>query len=81
MDLYEVASRLEKLSLVEVLEWAYGEFGGEVVLASSMGAQDMVLIDSVSKINPDATIVTLDTGRLPEHKVLGSLLVGRHLDA
>ena len=46
-----------------VLEWAYGAYEeGELVYASSFGAEAMVLIDLISAIKPDAHIVFLDTG-------------------
>jgi phosphoadenosine phosphosulfate reductase len=36
------------------------------VLASSYGAEDMVLMDLISKVAPEIGIFTLDTGRLPK---------------
>jgi phosphoadenosine phosphosulfate reductase len=38
---------------------------GPVALASSFGAEDMVLIDLVAKEFPGISVFTLDTGRLP----------------
>src|SRR5574337_377780 len=49
-----------------VLRWAIDTFGSSLALASSFGAEDMVLIDILSKIEPPITIFTLDTGRLHE---------------
>ena len=48
----------------EVLRWALKEFHPRVALASSFGAEDMVLIDMMCKINPAVRVFTLDTGRL-----------------
>ncbi len=48
----------------EVLAWALDEFGDKVALACSFGAEDMVLVDMIAKLNPKARIFTLDTGRL-----------------
>lgn len=46
-----------------VLEWAYGNYPeGEIVYASSFGAEAIVLIDLIQQIKPDAHIVFLDTG-------------------
>jgi phosphoadenosine phosphosulfate reductase len=36
-----------------------------VALASSFGAEDMVLVDLVARDYPEITVFTLDTGRLP----------------
>ena len=47
-----------------VLEWATSTFGRNVALASSFGAEDVVLIDLLVKIDPSARIFALDTGRL-----------------
>ena len=49
----------------EVLTWALREYHPKIGLASSFGAEDVVLIDMLNKINPDARVFTLDTGRLP----------------
>lgn len=39
-------------------------FGKKIALSSSMGAEDQVLTDMLIKIDPNARIFTLDTGRL-----------------
>lgn len=46
------------------LRWALNEFGSRVALASSFGAEDMVLVDMLTRINRDARVFLLDTGRL-----------------
>ncbi len=48
----------------QVLEWALDKFHPKIGLASSFGAEDIVLIDMIKKIKPDARIFTLETGRL-----------------
>lgn len=46
-----------------VLEWAYKTYDeGDIVYASSFGAEAIVLIDLIQQIKPDAQIVFLDTG-------------------
>src|SRR3990170_3301720 len=62
----ELASRFEKSKPEEVLRWALDTYHPRIALASSFGAEDMVLIDMLSKIRSDARIFTLDTGRLPQ---------------
>lgn len=37
-----------------------------VVFASSLGAEDMVLTDLIAKFQPDISVFSLDTGRLPQ---------------
>jgi phosphoadenosine phosphosulfate reductase len=46
----------------KVLEWAYGTYGEDIVYACSFGAEGIVLIDLISKVKKDASIVFLDTG-------------------
>ncbi len=53
-------------SAEEVLKFAIENFKNKIALASSFGAEDVVLIDLITKINPNTIIFTLDTGRLNE---------------
>ena len=48
----------------EVLKWSLDNFHPRIAMASSFGAEDVVVIDMLIKINPKARIFTLDTGRL-----------------
>ncbi len=57
-------AKQEELSAQGVLEWAVKEYGDKVALACSFGAEDMVLIDILSKVTDKPRIFTLDTGRL-----------------
>jgi phosphoadenosine phosphosulfate reductase len=47
-----------------VLAWAISQFHPRIALASSFGAEDVVLIDMLHQINPEARVITLDTLRL-----------------
>ncbi|MFQ5344984.1 MAG: phosphoadenylyl-sulfate reductase [Mariprofundus sp.] len=51
---------------VALLKQAEREYAPNLVFASSFGAEDVVLIDLISKHTPAINIVTLDTGRLPQ---------------
>jgi phosphoadenosine phosphosulfate reductase len=51
-------------SAEDVLKWTLDNLHPDVALASSFGAEDVVLIDMLAKINAQARIFTLDTGRL-----------------
>ena len=48
----------------QVLKWAFDNLHPRLAKASSFGAEDVVVIDMMMKINPKARIFTLDTGRL-----------------
>ncbi len=55
----------ESKSAQEILAWALAEFHPRIALAASFGAEDVVVIDLLMKLNPKARVFTLDTGRLP----------------
>ena len=48
----------------DVLKWALDNLHPKIAMASSFGAEDVVVIDMMMKINPKARVFTLDTGRL-----------------
>lgn len=55
------AEALEEQTPQEILAQATENFGTEIVLASSFGAEDVVLIDMLSKVAPLTPIFYLDT--------------------
>ena len=56
---------LEKKNAKDVLSWAMEKFSPKIAFASSFGAEDVVVIDLMVKIDKNNTrIFTLDTGRL-----------------
>ncbi len=48
----------------DILKWALDNLHPRIAMASSFGAEDVVVIDMMMKINPKSRIFTLDTGRL-----------------
>lgn len=63
-QLNELNSMYARKSAEDVLKWTLDNLHPNVALASSFGAEDVVLIDMLTKINPESRIFTLDTGRL-----------------
>ncbi|MEM2911671.1 MAG: phosphoadenylyl-sulfate reductase [Candidatus Bathyarchaeia archaeon] len=59
-----IPSGIEKEDAYQVLKWALNKFHPKIAIASSFGAEDVVLIDMASKIIPKPRVFTLDTGRL-----------------
>jgi phosphoadenosine phosphosulfate reductase len=49
----------------EILAWVEQRFGESAAIASSFGAEDVVLIDLARRYAPSVKLFTLDTGRLP----------------
>lgn len=60
----QLAKEFESKSAQEILEWAIRTYGAKIGLASSFGAEDVAVIDMMAKIDSNAKVFTLDTGRL-----------------
>ena len=58
------ARHLEHSRPQDILEWAVDTFGHDVSLASSFGAEDMCLIDMLSRVTRSPRVFYLDTGVL-----------------
>ncbi len=52
------------MSAEATLRWTYDTFA-RVAIVASFQAESSVIIDIASRIRPDVTVLTLDTGRLP----------------
>jgi len=64
----EIAAKntvMEDKSPEELLEWAMDKMHPRLALSSSFGAEDVVLIDMMWRINRSVRVFTLDTLRLP----------------
>jgi phosphoadenosine phosphosulfate reductase len=46
---------------MEVIKWAYQAYKDRILYSCSFGAEGIVLIDLISKVNPEAKVVFLDT--------------------
>ena len=57
-------TQFKQSSPEDLLTFFLKAFSGQIVLASSLGAEDQVLTDMALKIDPKALIFVLDTGRL-----------------
>ncbi len=65
MQIEKLANDFDNKTAEEVLEWAFDTFGTKIALASSFGAEDVVIIDMMANIDKNKTkVFTLDTGRL-----------------
>jgi phosphoadenosine phosphosulfate reductase len=60
----QLESVLQKKSATERLAYLYGEYNGRVAFSTSLGAEDQVITQIISQIEPAAYLFTLDTGRL-----------------
>src|SRR5438477_374062 len=55
---------VEERGARDVLAWAVDTFSPRIALVSSFGAEGVVLIDMLTRIDRSARIIALDTGRL-----------------
>src|SRR5687767_11967429 len=61
----KLADEFDGKTAQEVLKWALDTFGTKIALASSFGAEDVVIIDMMANLDKNkANVFTLDTGRL-----------------
>jgi phosphoadenosine phosphosulfate reductase len=57
------AGRLEGADPREIIEWAVETYGGGLALSASFGGgEGMALVDMISKVTHEVTILTIDTG-------------------
>ena len=65
IEVQNLGKSMRDKSAAEILRWAIETYGERIALASSFGAEDVAIIDMMSKIDRDKTrVFTLDTGRL-----------------
>lgn len=62
--LIEYQRQAETKSAQDILRWAAETFSGKTVFASSLGAEDQVILDMIMRMRLEIPVFTLDTGRL-----------------
>ena len=60
----ELKKELEGKKAQEILRYILAEYPNEVTLGSSLGAEDQVILDMMTRCCKDFSVFTLDTGRL-----------------
>ena len=63
-DLDALNARFEKSDAAQVVAWAAAQFGGELVMSSSFGADSALLLHMATRAVTDIKIVFVDTGYL-----------------
>ncbi len=66
LNIDQLNQEFESQSAEKLLSWALKEYSGDLALASSFGAEDVVLIDMLWRLDPNFRVFSLDTGRLHE---------------
>ena len=60
-QLAQVSEELEGKSAQDVISWAVDTFAEKLAIGTSLGAEAMVIMDMVTRIQPDAPFIFLDT--------------------
>ncbi|MFQ5881573.1 MAG: phosphoadenylyl-sulfate reductase [Candidatus Methylomirabilales bacterium] len=66
LEVKDLAIQFEGEDAEAVIRWSLERFHPRIALASSLQAEEMVMLDIAWKINSAARVFTLDTGRLHE---------------
>lgn len=63
-DLDTLSAEFEHRHALDIIDWAAGEFGDDLAVSSSFGADSAVMLHLATRVKPDIKIITLDTGFL-----------------
>ncbi len=63
-DLPALNARFEPQDALDIMAWAAREFGDDLALSSSFGADSAVMLHLASRVKPDIKVITVDTGFL-----------------
>jgi phosphoadenosine phosphosulfate reductase len=64
LDLPEVNAMFERATPQKIVEWAFAQWGDDVVMTSSFGAESALTIHMAIQHKPDIKIIMIDTGYL-----------------
>ena len=63
-DLDTLNAEFERLHALDIIDWAAREFGDDLALSSSFGADSALMLDLATRVKPDIKVITVDTGFL-----------------
>ena len=64
LDLPEINQMLDSRTPPQIVQWAFAQFGSELIMTSSFGAESAVLLHMASQFVPRIRVVMVDTGYL-----------------
>lgn len=80
LNLDELNRALEAGTALEIIDWAVGQYGHDLAVSSSFGADSAVMLHLATRVMPDIKIVTVDTGFLFPETVLFRDRLARRLN-
>lgn len=60
-EIIKIQEEIESWDIEKILQWTFDRFDSRVAVASSFGAEDVVLIEAAAKVRPKCRVFTLDT--------------------
>jgi phosphoadenosine phosphosulfate reductase len=63
-DLDSLNAEFERRHALDIIEWAAEEFGHDLALSSSFGADSAVMLHLCTQVKPDIRVIAVDTGFL-----------------
>jgi phosphoadenosine phosphosulfate reductase len=60
-ELQQISNGFEQKSPQDVLRWGLDQFGGNITLACSFGAEDVALVDMIARLDSSIPVFYLDT--------------------
>ncbi len=63
-DLTALNAQFEQLSATDIITWAAAQFGNDLAVSSSFGADSAVMLHLATRVKPDIKVITVDTGFL-----------------
>jgi phosphoadenosine phosphosulfate reductase len=63
-DLDALTAGFERARALEIIDWAATEFGDDLALSSSFGADSAVMLHLATRVKPDIKVLAIDTGFL-----------------
>ncbi|HOW72492.1 MAG TPA: phosphoadenylyl-sulfate reductase [Phycisphaerae bacterium] len=70
VDLDSLNRQLGTRTALEIIDWAVGQYGDNLAVSSSFGADSTVMLHLATRVKPDIKIITVDTGFLFPETVL-----------
>jgi len=77
-DLDALNGDFERFDALDIIDWGVREFGDDLAVSSSFGADSAVMLHLATRVKPDIKVVTVDTGFLfPETLTFRDMLKER----
>lgn len=63
-DLEALDAEFDGRDALDIIDWAAGEFGDDLAVSSSFGADSAVMLHLATRVKPDVKVIVVDTGFL-----------------